>query len=214
MSFITFNRAPPNLCCKHVPTDSLKELIAPNNLTIWLLRSIPTRLLALQRLRPIQMALWLRESVWGRGRESERASEVDREWQREKEREREVVKACQEAERRREWQRPPSAPCLSCWRPRTPAKTLNLYDPNGRPLTGMLLREDSEREKGSKWERKTKGEIPEPSRARGSHLAHHHIYFSSASAVAFGNTKTKCKLSLRKNKNHKKSPLTLPLLAF
>lgn len=96
MSFITFNRSPPNLCCKHVPTDSLKELIALNNLTIWLFRSIPTRSPALQRLGPIQMTLWLRE--------------------------REVVKACQEAERRREWQRPPSGPCLSCWRPRTPAR--------------------------------------------------------------------------------------------
>lgn len=74
--------APPNLCCKHVPTDSPKELIAPNNLTIWLLRSVPTRLLALQRLGPIQR----REGERGRGRETER----------------EVVKACQEAERRRE----------------------------------------------------------------------------------------------------------------
>lgn len=46
-------KLPPNLCCKHVPTDSLKELIAPNNLTIWLRRSIPTRRLALQRLGPI-----------------------------------------------------------------------------------------------------------------------------------------------------------------
>lgn len=141
-----------------------------------------------------------------RERDSERA--------RQRESEREVVKACQEAERRREWQRPPSAPCLSCWRPRTPAKTLNLYDPNGRPLTGMLLREDSEREKGSKWERrKTKGEIPEPCRARGSHLAHHHIYFSSPSAVAFGNTKTKCKWSFQKNKKHIKAHWALRLVA-
>lgn len=65
---------PPNLCCKHVPTDSLKELIAPNNLTIWLWRSIPTRLLALPRLGPIQtlaMLLWCREG--------EREREIDRE---------------------------------------------------------------------------------------------------------------------------------------
>lgn len=80
----------------------------------------------------------------------------------------------------------------------------------------MLLREDSEREKGSKWERrKTKGEIPEPSRARGSHLAHHHIYFSSPSAVPFGNTKTKCKSSFHKNKKEKKKAYgALTLLAF
>lgn len=148
MSFSTFNWAPPNLCCKHVPTDSLKELIAPNNLTIWLQRSIPTRLLALRRLGPIQMPP--PQSCRGAARERERGGK------------REVVKACQEAEKRREWQRPPSAPCLSCWRPRTPAETLNLYDPNGRPLTGMLLREDREREKGSKGERrKTKEEMPE-----------------------------------------------------
>lgn len=150
MSFSTFNWAPPNLCCKHVPTDSLKELIAPNNLTIWLRRSIPTRLLALRRLGPIQMPPSAPQSCRGAARERERGGK------------REVVKACQEAEKRREWQRPPSAPCLSCWRPRTPAETLNLYDPNGRPLTGMLLREDREREKGSKWERrKTKEEMPE-----------------------------------------------------
>lgn len=72
MSFSTFNHAPPNLCCKHVLTDSLKELIASNNLTIWLGRSIPARLLALQRLGPIQapaMLLWCRETEWEGERE-------------------------------------------------------------------------------------------------------------------------------------------------
>lgn len=48
MSLNTFKPAPPNLCCKHVPTDSLKELIAPNNLTIWFQKYIPLRLLALR----------------------------------------------------------------------------------------------------------------------------------------------------------------------
>lgn len=75
MSFNTFNHAPPNLCCKHVLTDSLKELIAPNNLTIWLGRSIPARLLALQRLGSIQtlaMLLWCGKRV----RQSERKREV------------------------------------------------------------------------------------------------------------------------------------------
>lgn len=133
MSFNAFNRSPPNLCCKHVPTDSLKELIAPNNLTIWLWRSIPTRLLALRRLGPIQtpaMLLWCRER--------ERGGE-----------------ACQEAEKRREWQRPPSAPCLSCRRPRTPAETLHLYDPTADHwLECYWEREDGENEEGSKWERK------------------------------------------------------------
>ena len=112
---------PPNLRCKHVPTDSLKELIALNNLTIWLWRSIPTRLLALPRLGPIQSPAML---LWCRERERER--EIERERERERER---GGEACQEAEKRREWQRPPSAPCLSCWRPRTPAETLNPYDP-------------------------------------------------------------------------------------
>lgn len=185
MSFITFNRAPPNLCCKHVPTDSLKELIAPNNLTIWLLRSIPTRLLALQRLGPIQMA------------ESERGSKgLPGGWK-----EKRMTK---------------TTICSLSFLLATPdaSKTLNLYDPNGRPPTGMLLREDGEHEKGSKWERrKTTQEIPEPSTARGFHLTHH-IYFSFFSAVAFRDTNTKCKWSFDKNRKQEKVFCTLLLLAF
>lgn len=50
----TFKRAPPNLCCKHIPGDCVKELIAANNLTICLWRSVPTRTGSLQRWRPIQ----------------------------------------------------------------------------------------------------------------------------------------------------------------
>lgn len=75
MSLNTFNHTPPNLCCKHVLTDSLKELIAPNNLTIWLGRSIPARLLALQRLGSIQtlaMLLWCEKGEKDRARERER----------------------------------------------------------------------------------------------------------------------------------------------
>ena len=68
-------RAPANLCCKHVPTDSLKELIAPNNLTIWLWRSILVKLLAQWCLGPIQMPAML---LWCRKREREKEGKVVR----------------------------------------------------------------------------------------------------------------------------------------
>lgn len=141
MSFNTFNWAPPNLCCKHVPTDSLKELIAPNNLTIWLRRSIPTRLLALRRLGPIQMSPNAAVEQRERGREAERGSErggkgLPGGW--------------------KEDVMTKTTICSLSFLLATPDAN---RDPeslwsNSRPLTGMLLREDGEKKDGRKWERR------------------------------------------------------------
>lgn len=74
-----------NLRCKHVPIDALKELIASNNLTRWLQRSLHRQKVVLPRLGSIQRGL---QCCSGEERKRERY--------------REVANACREAEKRRQ----------------------------------------------------------------------------------------------------------------